>query len=202
MQVKKTDIRQSIISASREAFLEYGFKKTSMRLISMKSGVGLSNIYNYFSNKDELLKEVLSPLINYIEERLNLYCEEEYIDISVFDMYDVNVAFMINMIKNFKEELKLLIFNSYGSSFENYKDVFIDKSTNISKIYFQKIKEKYPRIQVDISDFFIHVNSSWWWRVVEELISHDEIKEDELEVFITEFTHFSSSGWKALMGFS
>ena len=34
--------------AARNEFIKNGFKKTSMRTISAKSGIVLGNIYNYF----------------------------------------------------------------------------------------------------------------------------------------------------------
>ena len=59
MKTEKEEIRQVLITTAREAFLEKGYKAVSMREISEKSGVGLSNIYNYFDSKDELFKVCL-----------------------------------------------------------------------------------------------------------------------------------------------
>ncbi len=61
MKEENIDIRQVLLETAREAFLEKGYKAVSMREISEKSGVGLSNIYNYFESKDELFKVVLTP---------------------------------------------------------------------------------------------------------------------------------------------
>ncbi|MFA6871618.1 MAG: TetR/AcrR family transcriptional regulator [Bacteroidaceae bacterium] len=38
-----------------------------MRNIAKNTGVGLSNIYNYFKNKNEILEEVLKPLLQALE---------------------------------------------------------------------------------------------------------------------------------------
>lgn len=40
--------------AARNEFIKNGFKKTSMRTISAKSGIVLGNIYNYFKTKDDI----------------------------------------------------------------------------------------------------------------------------------------------------
>ena len=68
MQTQKTDIHKIILEVSRKEFLMHGFKDTSMRTIAKKSGVSLSNIYNYFKDKDEILQAVLQSLINYLSK--------------------------------------------------------------------------------------------------------------------------------------
>mgnify|MGYP002470759756 FL=1 len=54
MQIPKDNIRNNILKAAENIFLEKGYSKTSMREIAAKSNVVLSNIYNYFKNKDEI----------------------------------------------------------------------------------------------------------------------------------------------------
>ena len=45
MKILKEDIRNRIVTAARNEFIKNGFRKTSMRTISAKSGVVLGNIY-------------------------------------------------------------------------------------------------------------------------------------------------------------
>ena len=45
MKLLKEDIRNRIVIAARNEFIKNGFRKTSMRTISAKSGVVLGNIY-------------------------------------------------------------------------------------------------------------------------------------------------------------
>ena len=52
MQIPKDNIRNNILKAAENIFLEKGYSKTSMREIAAKSNVVLSNIYNYFKNKE------------------------------------------------------------------------------------------------------------------------------------------------------
>ena len=48
MQIKKDNTYQLILKVAKTEFLSNGLKNASMRIISKKSGIGLSNIYNYF----------------------------------------------------------------------------------------------------------------------------------------------------------
>ena len=54
MQIKKEEIENAIIAAAKAEFMDKGYKDASLRSIAKKSGVSLSNIYNYFKSKDML----------------------------------------------------------------------------------------------------------------------------------------------------
>ena len=70
MQVLKDDIRGRILTVARQRFERKGYSKTSMREIAELAGVGVGNIYNYFTNKDELFHEVVSPVLYALEAML------------------------------------------------------------------------------------------------------------------------------------
>lgn len=63
MQTKKDDLRKSILLAARHEFLVHGFQNSSLRQIAQKANTTSGNIYHYFKNKDELLDEILLPMI-------------------------------------------------------------------------------------------------------------------------------------------
>lgn len=50
---------ESIGNAAKELFNHYGFKKTSMDDIAGKARIAKGTIYNYFKNKDELIRYVM-----------------------------------------------------------------------------------------------------------------------------------------------
>jgi len=52
--------RDRIIYAALTLFSQNGFSATSVRQIAQEVGIRESSIYNHFSSKDEILKEVLS----------------------------------------------------------------------------------------------------------------------------------------------
>lgn len=62
MQTLKSDIRNRILSAAKEQFVQRGYLKTSMREIADAVDVGVGNLYNYFENKDELFCVILRPV--------------------------------------------------------------------------------------------------------------------------------------------
>lgn len=202
MQTQKQDIRKVILEVARAEFIEYGFKNASMRIIAKKSGVGLSNIYNYFKDKDEIYIEVLSPLLNTFNKILSEHNDNEHLSLEIFSSEEYlqnQVDMFLNLIVSFKKELKLLLFQSYGSSLENFKDEFSDKHTDLGLKYIKKMKEIHPHINSNVSNFFIHTISSWWLSIIGEIATHDDLTNKDIKVFIAEYMDFATAGWKKIM---
>ncbi len=201
MQIRKDDIRKIILRVARDEFLEKGFKDASMRNISKKAEVGLSNIYNYFSNKDEIFQEVLSGLLSAIDSTMKEHNNPDYINLDIFSSDDymrTQINLFVELVENHKEEFKLLLFKAAGSSLENFREEITNTHTQTGMEYIALMKEKYPEINGDVSPFFIHVMSSWWISIIAELVMHD-LSHEELENFIREYMEFGTAGWKKVM---
>ena len=71
-QDKKKEIRRNLVRAAVELFSEKGFRKATMKEISIRAGYGAATIYNYFPNKEKLLYgyfvEKQSDMIEALEE--------------------------------------------------------------------------------------------------------------------------------------
>jgi AcrR family transcriptional regulator len=200
LQKQKDEIRKEILRVSEEIFLKRGFLKTSMRHIAKGSNVGLSNIYNYFSNKDEIFREVLNPVINRMNEIIYKHkasdVSPEYF--SDMEYHKKEVEEYMEMARKYRTKLKLLLFCSQGSSLSSFKVDFTNRMTKTITRFFKELKEKYPHININISAFFIHLNTSWLFTLLEELVMHD-LKKKELKQFITEYISFEMAGWKELI---
>ena len=61
---------RSHIDGSQTAIRTESYSKTSMREVAELAGVGVGNIYNYFTNKDELFREVVRPVLCALEAML------------------------------------------------------------------------------------------------------------------------------------
>ncbi len=201
MQVKKENIKEDILRVAKAEFYKNGFKNTSMRTIAKKSDVGLSNIYNYFRDKDEIFRTVLTPLLTAFNRIMDEHNKPEYISTDIFTSIQYqtdHINTFVNLIINYREDLKLLLYRSHGSSLENFSDQYSDIHTEVGIEYMKKMKEKYPHINNNISSFFIHIMSSWWITIIGEIVSH-EVPEDEIERFVSEFIEFTTAGWKKIM---
>ena len=201
MQIPKDDIRSTILSVARNEFSEKGFKNTSMRSIAKTARVSLSNIYNYFKNKDEIFKEILSPVLSAFDKALADHNDADYINLDVFSSEEYlkkQVDRHLALVDNYKEDLKMLFFKSSGSSLENYQEELIERHTRTGMEYLGLMKRKYPEINADISPFFIHTMCAWFMSSIVELVMHD-LSHGQMQQFIREYMEYSTAGWKRLM---
>lgn len=70
MQIKKEEIKKKIAEVATNEFLKKGYENSSMRTIAKKAHTSIGNMYHYYPNKEELLKFIIMPTINVIEENL------------------------------------------------------------------------------------------------------------------------------------
>ncbi len=68
--VNKEEKRRSIALSSRELLLEHGIKNITIAKIAECAGVGKGTIYEYFSNKEDIVFEIISVFIAEHEKEL------------------------------------------------------------------------------------------------------------------------------------
>ncbi|MFR6201621.1 MAG: TetR/AcrR family transcriptional regulator [Bacteroides fragilis] len=200
MQTLKSDIRNRILSAAKEQFVQRGYLKTSMREIADAVDVGVGNLYNYFENKDELFCVILRPVSDALERMLQehhgakgadimLICSEEYLK-SAVDEY-------ISLINKHGELMKILLFHSQGSSLETFREDYTNRSTEIVKTWFCR-NESIEAMLDGQSDFMIHLQAVWMFTLFEEMLKH-AIDSKEMEYIVHEYVLFEIQGWRALL---
>jgi len=139
MQVLKEDIRGRILTIARQQFEKKGYSKTSMREIAELSSVGVGNIYNYFTSKDELFREVVRPVLCALEamlqehngirgEDIMMMRSEKYLK-SCIDEY-------VSLIDKHRSLMEILLFRAQGSSLERFRENYTDRSTELVKAWF------------------------------------------------------------------
>lgn len=202
MQTTKEYRRHLLMKTAREAFLRKGYKAVSMREISKLSGIGLSNIYNYYPCKDDLLAVVLQPLIDEMNGMLDNHNRDESLSLEIFTSEEYHRNSMLEVmgiIIRYRKELKLLFLDTQDSRFKYFGEQWIEKSTSIGMEYLERMKELYPGLRTNISPFFMHFICSWWISMMREVVLHEELSQEEIECFISEYILFSTGGWEKLM---
>lgn len=200
MQISKEHIRKNILQTAQSLFYTKGYAKVPMREIASKSHVSLSNIYNYYDSKEKIFQEIVQPAIDDFNRILDEHHGRSGTDI--MEMFSDD--YLQNLIKEYlslnkpRDRLFLLLFRAQGTSLEKFKDDFSDRSTAEVKRYFIRMKQKYPQINIDISDFTIHLHTVWMFTMLEELVMHRK-EPQEIEKIVTEYMIFSTTGWKELI---
>lgn len=201
MQVLKEDIRGRILAVAGQQFGQKGYSKTSMREIAGAVGVGVGNIYNYFTNKDELFREVVRPVLLALEAMLQehhgirgedvmLIRSEQYLK-DCIDEY-------VSLINEHRDLMRILLFCAQGSSLEHFRESYTDRSTELVKAWFIAMKEKHPNINTVVSDFIIHLHTVWMFTLFEELLMHS-VHNEEMESILHDYILFEIQGWRAII---
>ena len=226
MQVQKTNIRSRILKVSEEMFLKKGYKGTSMRDVAKEAEISLCNIYNYFENKDRIYEKVLSPVLQkldaMIEEHRNMDVQQ-YMDRERLEAADGqtlpdvisrimkqsehfsisrNIQQMVDLVEGNRDYLYLLLFNSTGSKYEHYKEDFTKRMTETMTEVMNRIEKEVPEfgrgMRLHMSSFFIHVNTNYFFAVLEELVLHN-MEGPERDRFIEEYVVYSTGGFEAIL---
>lgn len=202
MQILKDTTRQRILAIAHKEFINNGVRNTSIRTIASKAGIAVGNVYNYFESKDKLFCEVMQPLINAVDAHILSHNKEQHLSIDIFHMQDFQDSYIIKMktlIKKFRPELKLLLFNANETSLAGYKERLISHQMKIGLEYMQLMKERYPHINTNISPFFLHIACSTWMTLFTELVEHEEYSEKEIDYALEQYAIYSIAGWEKLM---
>lgn len=205
MQIKKDYTREQIVEVARRIFLKRGYVKTSMRDIAAGVGIGVSNIYNYFKSKDELFRHIVSPLTIELErmmrEHHNVKNHGDFFCCATGQsngMVGDHVREYMLLINNHRDELKLLLYQSQGSSLENFIDTYTDECTQLVLAFMNEFKRKYPEYGVTQTPFTYHVHTVWMFSFISEVIKHD-LPVDEIRRALEDYIQFEFGGWRTLM---
>ena len=201
MQVQKEDIRGRVLAAAREQFGRKGYSGTSMREIAASAGVGVGNIYNYFTNKDGLFREVVRPVLCALEAMLQEHHgirgrdimamrSEKYLE-SCIDEY-------VSLMDRYRGLMEILLLRAQGSSLEHFRENYTDRSTEVVKAWFASMRQKHPGINTAVSDFIIHLHTVWMFTMFEELLMHS-VPRQEMESILHDYILFEIQGWRAVI---
>jgi len=92
-------MKEKILHKSAEMFLNLGFKSVTMDDIANDLGVSKKTIYNHFSNKTELVKEVTNSVFEIICDGINIICSKE--ENPLDELYEIK-RFSMEYLKNEK----------------------------------------------------------------------------------------------------
>lgn len=200
MRLPNEYIRKRLLGEARKEFGRNGYLKTSVRVIAHKAGISPGNIYNYFTSKDELLCAVVRPVTSQLHSMLEEHHGLERSDLTdmlredylrkVTDEY-------VTMIRKHRTLLNILLFKSQGSSLETFREEYTDKATAQVKLWLGRVKERDGRVNIDITDFFLHLHTVWMFAMLEEVIMHD-IHGKDLDNAMNEYIKFEINGWKSI----
>ena len=201
MQTLKSDIRKRILAVSKRLFLKNGYRGATTRDIAREAGITLSNLYHYYASKDDLFCRLLKPATDALNALLDERNGQEGYDISTIQAEgyaEASLKEYMDIIHRHKTALKLLLFHAQGSSLEGFKECYVNKATRGVLDWFKAMKAKYPEMNIDVSEFFIHLNTVWMFTLLEEILMHD-LGEEETRSVLSDYVKFELIGWRKMM---
>jgi AcrR family transcriptional regulator len=205
MQVQKDHTQEQILKAARDAFLTHGFSKTTMRDVAHGAGVGLSNIYNYFENKEAIFRTLVQPLIDELNHLANAHHDLQYADQFIDylqgkgdDMLKSQTDDYLHLVRCYRDEMLLLFFKAQGSSYETFLDDFTDSCTQQVIVFMKRFEEQHPNYSLSCSPFTYHLHTVWMFNLLCEVIKHD-LNMTETEQVVRDFLRFEYIGWRDLI---
>lgn len=154
VQILKNDLREKIKTAALSEFKAKGYLNGSLRSIALKANITASNIYHYYKNKEALFFAVIQPVFErincFLKEHSNNSLDLDYLPNNDLISYERNREQIVDTIndfadmfveihKNYKEELLLLITNSKGFKYGHTHHVIIDW---VQEIFLKKIQQE------------------------------------------------------------
>ena len=165
--IMKTNQKEHIADVALQLFAAHGYDKTSIAMIAGKAEVAQGLMYNFYSSKDDLLKEILNRGFEVIRLSMEAYTNEKdakkaiskHIE-STFDLVEENKEYwklfhsirMQNTVKQFLDE-------TYHASLQL---VMTTLTQNFKKM-------KYPNPAVEAKIFFATIDG---------LVNHYLMNED------------------------
>lgn len=71
------EIRQRVLASAKTLLLQYGYNKTTIRMIVEHSGILTGSIYYLFRNKEDIFQSLFLAVIKTCIERIDDYCADE-----------------------------------------------------------------------------------------------------------------------------
>lgn len=201
MQILKDDIKDRILKYARKEFLAKGYKNATIRNIADSSGIAAGNIYKYFKSKDELFCAILQPVITALDHFIKSHNEERHLNIDIFEIDEFQLEYinsMLDLIKQYRLELRLLLFNAEDTSLHNYKDTLVNEQVRIGTEFLRLLKERYPYIKTNVSHLFMRITCTAWVNVFSEIVANDTYSDQEIKQALKEYAVYGTAGWKEL----
>lgn len=204
MPKDKTQSHERIQKVAKEEFLEKGFQNSSMREIGKKAGLTPSALYRHYPSKEAMFNSLVDPFVDKLLNKTTQHEEQAYENFDKTHSGDAMVTdnavkVFKGLIKEHRDELRLIVCCSSGTKYENFINDLVTMQTKETVKAFDHIRESGVPIK-PVSEDEIHVLLSAYLTAVLEPIAHDWPTEKALRC-LDLVEEFFVPAWKHIMGF-
>lgn len=196
---------KKIIESGKLNFLNDGYERSNLRKICKDAGVTTGAFYRHFDDKEDLFISLVEPLVKELLGFYNKFEEESFQDIEKNcgqDLAEINIDGSIESalyMFSKKELFNLLIYKSYGTKYENFIELLVEKE-DINRQKALQIISKKKNIKVEIPKEAMHLLNHAFINALCEIVIHSQT-EEEVKTNTRIVSKFFYDGWKKLRGF-
>ena len=128
---RKFATREQIREAAIEMLKNMNSAELKLERVAIKADVSRKTIYNHFSNKEDLLSDIINPILKFCIGSIDEIIEKEEITIK-----DISTL-CLNIYEEYGDQLNLM----YNINFTN-----LDESLNLHKTYTQSFIHLFERV--------------------------------------------------------
>ncbi len=193
MQIKKEDVKNSILDSAREEFLEKGFTGGSLNSIASRADLSKGAIYSYFKSKNDLFYHLVSSTIEYLQDYINkIYSNKDSMKwINDFEMSMEEFRRFSKEVVMKDKEFKLLFFCAEGSELSEFREDLIQQYHKT----FNEFLENTGLGENAFTEMFLHTLARTYISFIEEIVLHSPY-EEEIDRYAREMAVFMHGGFK------
>ena len=124
MQTKKEDIRNKILTVSERMFIKNGYENTSLRMIADRSYISKSNIYRYFSSKEEIYEELVRDARESMKRAIKSFSNREYAGKYTFDKIEEISRIIATLMSEFRSGFLIILSSTEGEDYRMLTGLF------------------------------------------------------------------------------
>lgn len=174
---------EKIIESGKLNFLNDGYERSNLRKICKDAGVTTGAFYRHFDDKEDLFISLVEPLVKELLGFYNKFEEESFQDIEKNcgqDLAEINIDGSIESalyMFSKKELFNLLIYKSYGTKYENFIELLVEKE-DINRQKALQIISKKKNIKVEIPKEAMHLLNHAFINALCEIVIHSQTEEE------------------------
>lgn len=196
---------KKIIDSGKLNFLNDGYERSNLRKICKDAGVTTGAFYRHFEDKEDLFISLVEPLAKELLDFYDKYEEESFRDIEKNcgqDLAGINIDGSIEStlyMFSKKELFNLLIYKAYGTKYDNFIELLVEKEDINRHKAFQIISKK-KNIEAEIPKEAMHLLNHAYINALCEIVIHSQT-EEEVKINTRIILKFFYDGCEKLRGF-
>lgn len=196
---------KKIIESGKLNFLDDGYERSNLRKICKDAGITTGAFYRHFDDKEDLFISLVEPLAKELLGFYDKFEEESFQDIEKRcgqNLAEINIDGSIEStlyMFSKKELFNLLIYKAYGTKYDNFIELLVEKEDANRHKALQIIAKK-KNIKTEIPKEAMHLLNHAYINALCEIVIHSET-EEEVKINTRIISKFFYDGWKKLRGF-